>query len=557
MNIIRENPYRILGVTANATEKELKKQISILKRYAEIGKTKSFDYDFEFIGNFSRSAEDIQEASNKIEQSHNKLLYSLFWFVNKTPFDDIALNNLKENNIEKAIEIWDKTLKEEITQKNYSSYLNLSTLYIALSVIEEQIDLQKLHEGISLKGVLINSETLRDLSSLVTGDGVTNSQTKIGEKFVDEVIEQLKPYLDKSSGITIKDLISIFNTFPSGIQKYVLSKFTEGPISNIENKIEKCVRKRINAPENADKYGEELYKSTQSDIVMLKKLVGKSNLKFQMLADKIANEILQCSIDFFNIHIEDNNGSDTIDEAYRIAQYANSIETNKQTKNQITNAIEELNQLRDKLNKEIVKFLEGIINIYKKVEEENKQSYWNNRTFYVDENKIIEDSEYFLADKNIIRIAKSNNDNFINDFYYSIKEVIKKVSKPNKIFFERKKELFVRYLPITNKLKYNLEKSKLEDELNTLFYKLSKIRLKQYYMVELLALNAKLKGYQFWSFLSGKMNDNQIAVVKQKIQDLNIKAEKDKKRDILAVEKQISVKKEEIAELNKIYNKQK
>lgn len=335
MNIITQNPFRVLGLTSNATERELQKQIGIIKRYAEVGKTKSFDYDFEFIGDFYRNTDKIQEASNKIEQAHKKLLYSLFWFVKNTPFDEIAFNNLKENDTEKAIEIWNKTLKEEITAKNYSSYLNLSTLYIALSTIAEQIDLQKLQAGISLKGNLIHSESLKDFSKLVTGNGISNDPNEISKKFVDEVVELLKPSLNKRNGISTNDLISLFNTFPASIKKYISAKFTEIPISTIENRIEKTTQKRKNNPRNAEEYGEELYKSTKSDITSLKKILGSSNVQFQMISNKLANEILQCAIDYFNNHIDTNNEFDPSVNALRIAQFTNDIDTSGQIKTRI------------------------------------------------------------------------------------------------------------------------------------------------------------------------------------------------------------------------------
>ncbi len=221
MNIIKQNPFRILGLTSNATEKELQRQISIIKAFTRVGKTKSFDYDFEFIGDFTRNSDEIQQASNSIEQAHKKLLYSLFWFVKNNQFDEIAFNNLKERDTDKAIEIWNKTLKEEITSKNYSSYLNLSTLYIALSTIDDQIEFQKLQAGISLKGNLIHSENLKDFSKLVTGNGIVNDPIEISKKFVDEVIELLMPYLNKLNGISTNDLISLFSTFPTSIQKYL------------------------------------------------------------------------------------------------------------------------------------------------------------------------------------------------------------------------------------------------------------------------------------------------------------------------------------------------
>lgn len=360
MNIIKQNPFRILGLTGNATEKELQKQIGIIKRYAEIGKSKSFDYDFEFIGDFTRSLDEIQQASNSIEQAHKKLLYSLFWFVKNNQFDEIAFNNLKERDTDKAIEIWNKTLKEEITSKNYSSYLNLSTLYIALSTIDDQIELQKLQAGISLKGNLIYSENLKDFSKLVTGNGIVNDPFEISKKFVDEVIELLKPYMNKRNGISTNDLISLFNTFPASIKKYISAKFTEIPISSIENKIEKTTRKRKDNPRDAEEHGEELYKSTKSDITLLKKLMGASNVQFQMIANKLANEILQCSIDFFNKHRDENGEFDPGDDAIKITKYAKSIGATGHTKDRIIEAMTSIQEwVDDKPNRERQEVIAG------------------------------------------------------------------------------------------------------------------------------------------------------------------------------------------------------
>jgi len=353
MDIIKQNPFRILGLTGNATEKELQKQLSKIKAFARVGKEVTLDYDFNFLGELTRNDNEIQKASNRIEQAHKKLLYSLFWFVKNNQFDEIAFNNMKERDTNKAIEIWNKTLKEEITSKNYSSYLNLSTLYIALSTIDEQIELQKLQAGISLKGNLIHSEKLKDFSKLVTGNGIANDPIEISKKFVDEVIELLKPYLNKRNGISTNDLISLFNTFPVSIKKYISAKFTEIPISSIENKIEKTTRKRKDNPRDAEEYGEELYKSTKSDIALLKKLMGASNVQYQMIANKLANEILQCSIDFFNKHRDEDLGFDPGDDAIRITKYAKSIGVTGHTKDRIIEAMTSIQEwVDDKPNRE-------------------------------------------------------------------------------------------------------------------------------------------------------------------------------------------------------------
>ncbi len=324
MNIIRHNPFRVLGLLGDATERELQKQIGIIKRYSEVGKVKSFDYDFEIIGSLNRTPDEIQQASNKIEQSHKKLHYSLFWFIEHTPLDEIAHNNLRDRNIEKAIEIWDKALKNEVTSKNFSSYLNLSTLYLAISTSTSLISLHKLKRGVLLKGQLIHSKSFNDLSKHVMRSETIMDPLETSKSFADEIIELLKKYLNKNGGISTHDLISLFNSYPQSIQKYVSAQFTEAPFSNIETKIEKAITKRKNNPNNAEEYGEELYKATKSDLLLLKKLIGENNIQYEMLANKLANEVMQCSIDFFN-ELRDSNDYDPGDDAVKVAKYAKSI----------------------------------------------------------------------------------------------------------------------------------------------------------------------------------------------------------------------------------------
>ena len=325
MNIITQNPFRVLGLTGNATEKELQKQLSKIKAYTRVGKEINLDYDLDFLGKLDRNSEIIQDASSKIEQADKKLMYSLFWFVKNTKFDDIALNYLKDNQIEKAIEIWEKTLKDEITSKNCSSYQNISTLYIALSLTNGQVNLERLEKGISTKGVLLKSDNLNDFSNLVTGNNLTNNSNDIIKKFVDEVLDLLKPYLDQRYGISTNELISLFNTFPANIKKYVSAKFTEAPISSIENRITETIEKRKKHPRNAYTYGEALYNNTYNDLQFLRKLLGQNNIQLKMVINKLANEIMQCAIEYYNYHLEGNSGIDPGNNALKIAKRAKSL----------------------------------------------------------------------------------------------------------------------------------------------------------------------------------------------------------------------------------------
>ncbi|MEO5675164.1 MAG: hypothetical protein ABIQ74_11015 [Chitinophagales bacterium] len=126
MNLITNNPFRILYLPITASEKEIAKQINMLATYAEMGKAMSCEADYSFLSPINRTSENIEEAKKKIEQSESKLLYSLFWFWQNNPVDELALHLLKENNTESAIRIWEKAalasknkvLKPVVTNEN-------------------------------------------------------------------------------------------------------------------------------------------------------------------------------------------------------------------------------------------------------------------------------------------------------------------------------------------------------------------------------------------------------------------------------------------------------
>ena len=553
MNIIKHNPFRVLGLLGNSTERELQKQIGLIKAFARVGKTKSFDYDFEFIGDFTRNSDEIQQASNSIEQAHKKLLYSLFWFVKNNQFDEIAFNNLKENQTYKAIEIWNKTLKEEITSKNYSSYLNLSTLYIALSTIDNQVELQKLQAGISLKGNLIHSENLKDFSKLVTGNGVVNDPIEISKKFVDEIIELLKPYLNKENGISTNDLISLFNTFPKSIQKYISAKFTEIPISSIEDKIEKTVIKRKKSLRDAGAYGNEHYISTKDDLVLLRGILDKENMQLQMITNKLANEILQCSIDFFNEVREEEGPLDPRYIALLIAKNAKSVGPTGQVRNRVIEALDTLDNMTYKDCFQTIDILNAIIDVYKKLDEEN--SYAIHILFekkIIDESKILAVLKPTLSNQIIEKIAKSNKSNLINDFNKLLNQIISRISYRNSEFFENKKEIFISYLPITNSIKYNFEKSKLDKDINALQGQLSDIKKKKMYSSELQRYQYQMAEIKEWKlFRSGETRENQIIEQQQKINNVISKGENEKKQEVSRIEEQLVIKRRELKNLTR------
>lgn len=557
MNAVKNNPYRTLGLFGNSSEKELQKQIATIKRFAEVGKTKAFDYDFPFFGEVVRSTEKVQEAASKIEQAKNKVHYALFWFLNSGHIDEAALNNLKEGHIEKATEIWEKTLKDStVTAKNFAAISNLSTLQLGIVTYNGSFDPEKFSASIDLKGKLLLSEVFNNFVSTVIGEGISLNRDIILKEFADEILQIVKPYLNKPNGIKSSQLINAFSSFPNEIKQYVSGKFTDRPVSNIENQIEKTKQYRGDNPNDAEEYGEELYKNTKEDLVFLKNVWGVNNVQYQMVVNKISNELLQCSIDFFNIHNKEGL-FDPFDDSLKIAKYAKSLNPTGQVKNRVEEALETLEEMRYRDAHEIIGFFKQILGVFEEVEKENSgiEALLSGRRTVVNEDKIMEIARPLLDDQIVEKIAKSGKDNLIKDFYNSINKLTTKFSYRNSDFFSKKKTAFISYLPITNSIKFNFEKSKLENEINNLQKELTNTKNKKMYSTEIQTLENQMSSIKEWQmFRSRETRESQIAAQQQKINSLVSKGETEKKREISRIEEQLVIKRRELKNLTEQNN---
>lgn len=293
MKSINENPYRIAGLLSSASEREITKQKSKIKKFSSIGKEIKSDYDFTFLEKVDRSGEILDKAFSEIEHAQGKVNHSIFWFLKTNSFDETALNHLMNGNKEKALELWSKvTLDKEISLKNYSCFNNLGTILLSA---EDLIQIQK---GIELKIKLIESSQFNDFVLTIADETLTINSKKQLEVFIDDVLFNLR---DVFSDVDIQKL---FTNSSDHTKKYLASKFTNGPIEEIESKIQSAKTKRNDSKEQLYEIGSQLYNDCKTSLDSLKGILGDSDLKFQMIADNLAKEVMQCGIDFFN-HFRD------------------------------------------------------------------------------------------------------------------------------------------------------------------------------------------------------------------------------------------------------------
>ena len=79
IKIIKDNPFRILGVYSNAGVKDILSNKNRMSKFAAVGKEVSFPNDFEtLLGKIDRSEERINQASADLDLPKNKIKYALF-----------------------------------------------------------------------------------------------------------------------------------------------------------------------------------------------------------------------------------------------------------------------------------------------------------------------------------------------------------------------------------------------------------------------------------------------------------------------------------------------
>lgn len=498
MNLINNNPFRILDLPVTANEREITKQIHKLETYVAMGKTKSYDSDYPFLSPINRTSQTIVDAKKQIEQNESRFLNSLFWFSSDnisdsqvsnlnelnflnsiyalekslekslipvsindyTPtvfiqniiesasslalvannedhhlykseskfivdrknslgasipgvyvdlnynenwsfevdcewhdgvdnqgfgiyfgrdkgsfyFFDIAANgyyrfskkndwkfssiitwkysnviNLKQQNhlavkkvdgllyffinnilVDSAVSepFFGKTFgfnvtsnqkitfnhfkvshlrlvnniirEYHLTHQNCTSFKNLSLLYLWMSFSNGKIEKEYFRKCVHYAKLFITSSTINDYAKNVIAESFLPSQKNVIHFFIKELIYETSDYFDKPNGIPLNEFVRCFSEFPIEANQFLCDQFASKQLRSITAEIETSEKTRVNSPKTASTTGKSLIRKTKSDILYLKSILGKDDFQYQIIADKLAVEVIQCGIDFFN-----------------------------------------------------------------------------------------------------------------------------------------------------------------------------------------------------------------------------------------------------------------
>lgn len=293
INLITHNPYRILGVYSNSPKKDVLSNLNKMKAFLKVGKDVSFPLDLpNYLPPVGRDEAIVSAAQSSIELPLDQLKHSLFWFMKASPLDDIAFNHLYNGNIQQAKDIWQK--KECV-----SSLLNL----IACAAIGQD------YTAMSLSADRLFQNHASELCASI------NETIKLTSEQLTELLVNI---LKEAEDVDMSVLARVPGT--SSVWHKAFAASTVKPLIDAINTAINEVKNIEDASANYST-GIKLMNSTKGSLTQLRGLLGTSDMQYQMIADKLAQTILQCGINYFN----DSNDDDAPQKAMTLQKYALSI----------------------------------------------------------------------------------------------------------------------------------------------------------------------------------------------------------------------------------------
>ncbi|HRI00879.1 MAG TPA: hypothetical protein PK006_07505 [Saprospiraceae bacterium] len=442
MKVILNNPYRTVGLLVGATAKEQTKQINKLKMYLEAEQDPQDDFSFPTLGNLHRTLDNVNEAAAKLNLDSDKMSSALFWFYDgKTVLktDEEAFNAIKEADLDQVISIWTKlTSNGEVSQRNASAFSNLSTLYLSGNIEGTKWVLFDL--GISLKLKFLESDFIKELKALATHETYKISKKELQLIF----LNQIQSEIEKSEEINSNKFLEIISKQTFSAKEDFLKGFVQKPIEQIEKKIEEARSKRKINKSDSVNIGETLQKQTLEDLSLLKSILGQTNIKYGSIADKVANELLQCSIDYFNYFQEQESEIDYLQPSWNIAKLSEKIAVGKLTKDRILDSLNTLEEMKDKEILHAIQVLQSVKNAYeinkKNITEKvlsmpldrNQSINWYKVNKMIDSSidwdKVVSLIQEVIPLKNIIKIKNINNKTKISEYKNLVSFILDKLN---------------------------------------------------------------------------------------------------------------------------------
>lgn len=325
LKIVQNNPYRFLGVCSNAPTAVRLANSRKLNAFLKVNKEVSFPLDLtDLLPSFVRTTDGMNAANNSINLPKDQLKYALFWFINSSAIDKMALEYLQNGNTSKSSELFGK-------KETFSSLINQGVLAFINGDDGEAIQ--------CVTKVIHDDDYRTDFVEAVCGSTFNISEEDLAHLFIDALLEEIKVS-------ELKDLFEQYGT-SSDDDEFLQEKAIGEPIAAINSAVAQA--KNIKNDDAPAQYqaGVTLMNSTKAYLQAIRSILGTSNMQYQMIADNLAKQILQCGINYYNNANEDED--EEIDKAFTLQNYALSIAVGRLTKDRCKENVDILKKKKEEL----------------------------------------------------------------------------------------------------------------------------------------------------------------------------------------------------------------
>ena len=575
MQQIKNNPYRVIGLLVGATAPQQVRQINRLRQSIEAEVEPDEDFSFPVISKLQRTTETVNAAASKIHLESGKINASLFWFYKGNEIDDdAAFDILKGENGDKeeAQKIWTSAIKgKEITKRNVSCLHNLSTLLLSNAFKGNKIFVKILEDAITLKLKFLESDFSADLVKIATDENNRTNKVELQLIF----LKELHSEIEKNEDFSTDRFLTILNNLNFSAKEEFLKGFVQKPIRQIEDEISKTKTKRQADKRDAEIFGKELYENTEASIEQLKNVLDTSDIRYQNIADKLANEILQCGIDFFQEFKDED--FDPSDESMNLFDLASSIAVGNIVSQRCEENTENLQEWidekpdrdRQKLIADELTFIGSKLERFQSLSDtisnakdlidsckpkliEIKKALGSNDEFYLNiSSAVVQNAQNMLVQAVNEIIEASNSRSFgvsLSSDKASIQTALDITFKIGS--FDMNSTLKSHYKNNLDGIK-NLAgqlgistlspKEKVQQEKTTAERKLREIQNQTFFQNEINAANNEMSKIKEWQFLRSQADkDSQIREQENKIRQIKTRSEQEKASQIKLQQKRIS-----------------
>ena len=285
MDIINQNPYRVLGVFSNVSSKEIIANASKFRAFARINKASDSLVDFNhLLPPVIRNSETIEKAVSCLSLPQDRLKYALFWFLSSSNEDDCLFSGINNGQVEESIKKYKSISPKEtcLTSLHHNCRLFNILKNEKWSNIITDYSLLFLH----------NKKTLDDFSYRVLGEVFPYNEEELSKFFFDTLITEY-PNIDWQKET---EFIIMKEEDRNYIKELYINKCT----SSIETVIKEFDALILSTKEVFLNNIFYLHNKSLPSLKKLASIVGYKDTLYQTYMDKIVDGTLNKCVRFFN-----------------------------------------------------------------------------------------------------------------------------------------------------------------------------------------------------------------------------------------------------------------